>query len=191
MLKHSRSSSSCGDSVRKPRSSRASISRNRASRARPVSAECCAWSVKWVFRDSGATTDSYMKSRRAAASADGRPSGVNSFQPSSRSFQASPSGPSSRASGEASGNSSSMGLVSSAWRRSCFNSRAEAWRICIPACMDWEAAIWRAIPCCRDTSLIPSQATPPPGIWQGGTPRRKSCQRTAEAEKNNNFYVTF
>ena len=42
------------------------------------------------------------------------PSAVNSFHPSSRSFQASPSGPSSSASGEASGNSSSMGLVSSA-----------------------------------------------------------------------------
>ena len=51
---------------------------------------------------------------------------LREMAPPSRSFQASPSGPSSSASGEASGNSSSMGLVSSAWRIICLNSKAEA-----------------------------------------------------------------
>ena len=57
--------------------------------------------------------------------------------------------------------------------------------------MDWETAIWRVIPCCRDTSLIPPTSyTTPRNLARGNTLPQK-LPHTATTEKAITFMWRF
>lgn len=57
--------------------------------------------------------------------------------------------------------------------------------------MDWETAIWRVIPCCRDTSLIPPTSyTTPRNLARGNTLQQKLPAHRS-SKKGHHFHVVF
>ena len=62
--------------------------------------------------------------------------------------------------------------------------------------MDWETAIWRVIPCCRDTSLIPPTSyTTPRNLARGNTlPKKLPAHRNSKKKATTfmwRFWKTF